>query len=329
MIPTPIRPLAMVLVLAAIVLPGRSDAEPLRIVTYNVHGLPFVVNQLKVHSFPRARMRKIASQLGGFDLALLQEDFAYHRPLTRTFDRARVLRGGGPTFRPGYVVTAPLWLPLLAVFNVGLWPLFNGDGLTTIAVAPDLGVEPLASQRYRRCGDYLVGGNDCFAAKGFLATRVTLRNGAVVDVYNTHLEAGVEWALRSEDQDVRRSQLEELAAAVRRHSAGRAVIVAGDLNSDALRPEAFTAVENFMAVLGLADGRAWAETDARWRRKLDHVLYRDGCGARLGTPLVREERAFRTARSKPLSDHPAVSAAFDVQPFPDAECRGAGAHAPL
>lgn len=299
--------------LATAVPPAR--AEPFRVVSYNVHGISWMLSRLKIPLGPHARMRAIATELQAFDLAVLQEDFAFHGPLTERFPDTHVARGGGPVFRCGYVATAPLWLPFLALLNVGVWPIFNGDGLTIVAPNRALRVERLASERYARCGDYLFAGSDCFAAKGLLAVRVTLPNGAAVDVYDTHLEAGSDRAGDARQAEVRRSQLVHLADAIRRHSEGRAVVVAGDFNADAARPESFAPVHELMTSAGLADSRAWTDVDLeRWRRTVDHILYRDGCGVRLGVPAAGEASGFRTAAGRALSDHPAVTAAFEVEP---------------
>jgi hypothetical protein len=252
-----------------------------------------------------------------FDLAVVQEDFAYHEALTRDVPNDQIFRGSGPVFRWGYVVTAPLWAPLLVAFNAGLWPLFNGDGLTTIAVNDRLDVERLACDRYDRCGDYLLGGSDCFAAKGFLAVRVRLPSGAAVDVYNTHLESGFEVPLRHEDQDVRRSQLAHLARAIEVHSRDHAVVVAGDFNSDAAGSpyRSFDAVQHFIHAVGLTDTEVWRRTRERWTSKLDHILYRSGPSTKVTLRESAEATSFSYGASdRPLSDHPAVWASFEVAP---------------
>jgi endonuclease/exonuclease/phosphatase family metal-dependent hydrolase len=70
-------------------------------------------------------------------------------------------------------------------------------------------------------------GEDRLAAKGVLHARLARSHGAtdVLDVFTTHLQAG------REQGEVRRRQVEELAAFVRRTaSAERPVLVLGDLN---------------------------------------------------------------------------------------------------
>jgi endonuclease/exonuclease/phosphatase family metal-dependent hydrolase len=310
---------------------GSARAESLRLLSYNVHGAPFLANQIGKLSIPSTRIAQICPKLANFDIAMLQEDFAYHDELVGCLKGAHQMRGNTrPVFRWGYIVTAPLWAPLLVVGNKLLWPLFQGDGLTTVGIDSRIATEVLDRGRYDRCGDYLIGGNDCFAAKGFIAVRVTFSDASSVDIYNTHLEAGPEWFLRHKDQDVRRAQLEQLAAAIRTNSPDRAVIVVGDFNSDHRCPAAFEPVEIFGDALGLEDARAWDQIDARWPQ-LDHILYRSGADGetQLSLRSSSEDRSFqygegcdlsgegfetRTSHCKALSDHPAISAEFDLTP---------------
>ena len=95
-------------------------------------------------------------------------------------------------------------------------------------------------------------------------------------------------------------------------SPARAVVVIGDLNTDARSASAFAPVETLMAAAGLRDARGWETLGSPWARRLDHLLYRDGDGTRLGTPVVREDRTFGATDGAPLSDHPAMGATFDV-----------------
>ena len=56
--------------------------------------------------------------------------------------------------------------------------------------------------------------------------RLLLRNGAEIDVYTTHLDAGSSRG----DRQARRNQLKRIRKKIEKKSRGRAVIFAGDLN---------------------------------------------------------------------------------------------------
>jgi endonuclease/exonuclease/phosphatase family metal-dependent hydrolase len=67
---------------------------------------------------------------------------------------------------------------------------------------------------------------DCLTPKGFTFMRLELASGVEVDLYNLHADAGDEEG----DKDARRGDDMQLLAYINAHSAGRAVVIAGDMN---------------------------------------------------------------------------------------------------
>ncbi len=153
-----------------------------------------------------------------------------------------------------------------------------------------------------------MSGNDCWATKGFLFVRLRLESGAEVDVYDTHLEAGDQ----PEDFDVRKKQLAELETFVSARSAGRAVILGGDLNLPFDDPEQRDAVMRFARALGLRDTGARPEVGSPWSKRLDWILSRSAASVTLAVLEAGEDRAF-VRDGAALSDHPALFARFRVR----------------
>lgn len=166
----------------------------LKVITYNIAGLPAILS----HGKPDRNTRQIATRLDAYDLAFLQEDFHYDGALHPGEDfpyRVAPRRHGLLDF---------------------------GDGLSILSRSPLRSVTRVA---WNRCHGVLDGKSDCLTPKGFSLAELTL-GGAVVDVYDLHADAG-----RSPgDASARQAQMEQLVAFMKTRPADRAVIVGGDLN---------------------------------------------------------------------------------------------------
>jgi endonuclease/exonuclease/phosphatase family metal-dependent hydrolase len=288
-----LRPGLWLLILAASALARGAGAEELSVVSYNVHGLPAWI----ARDDPDARIPVIGKLLAPYDVALVQEVWGYQERLAQSAVQATQLQGNGP--RQGFLGSFPY-------LCVGC-----GSGLSVFAALPQQQVLEVAAEPYDLCSDWIVSGNDCWATKGFLFARLRLPSGAELDVYDTHLEAGD----GEDDLAVRVAQLEKLRAFVSERSAGRAVILGGDLNLgfDAARPRAV--VDRFAAALGLHDAGARPGSLERWKHRIDWILYRDGAGVALAVLSAGEAESFMAAGA-PLSDHPAVFAHFGITRTP-------------
>ena len=322
---------ASIIVVVGTILPWRpvagKDLLPrnIRVLSYNVHGAawlpsvvgyaPAVVGMAKAPHQPLqpdARMARIAGKLPNHDLILLQEDFQYasrlERHLARVIGRQpSPLRGNGPVFRWGYIPAFPFWGACMLTLLCGVPPM-TGAGLTMYALDRELAIEPLQSAPYRDCAGYLLGGNDCLAAKGFLGISVRLSDRHVIHVYTTHLDASP----GKRNAAVRDTQLAELAQAIEGQSSGEAVIVTGDFNIHREKSDELPhPIQRFASQLQLTDSGAAGEPSAKWPENLDYILYRCGGGLSLTVEDKGEALDFWT-RGRPLSDHPAVFALFEV-----------------
>ena len=195
------------------------------------------------------------------------------------------------------------WFSLLSTFCGSC-----GSGLTA-AVDPRFKAELLDRKGYGSCSGWVGGANDCWATKGYLATRLRLTNGTSIDIYDLHLDAGD----GQEDHEVRSSQLEVLRAEISRMSDTHAVIVAGDFNLDPRTPRDRILLDRFAGPLQLVHSDASGSV-TKWTEQIDHILYRSSQDTKLQLLSSGEAKEFIAPASTPLSDHPAVFARFEAQP---------------
>jgi hypothetical protein len=247
------------------------------LLTYNVAGLPEGISR----SRPLTNLPLIAERLGRYDIALVQEDFAYPELLRRGSSLGHAspafVRGGRMDF---------------------------GDGLSQFARLPFEGFRRVP---WRSCNGIIDSYFDCLTAKGFTSARQTLADGVSVHVFNLHMDAG-----RSEaDRAARAGQVEQLILALLSVPPSDAIIVAGDTN---LWGQDSPLLERLLSTTGLKDACATLECSEPWR--VDRVLYRGGTALNLSPSRWRIAREFVDAQGQPLSDHPAVAVTFAWQRKP-------------
>ncbi|CAG0992198.1 Sphingomyelinase [Myxococcaceae bacterium] len=285
-------PRSMVALLAAFavgVSASRGAAEEFAVVSYNIHGLPSWI----ARDDPAKRMPEIGGLLSRYDVALVQEEWAWSDALSEHSNFA--LRVAGNPARSS-------WLEWLSIF---CGPC--GSGLALLAaLEPDRLVASDAIA-YELCADWITSANDCFATKGFVFARLRLRSGVEIDFVNTHLEAGD----GEPDLRVRERQLERLERFLVERSAGRSLVVGGDLNLDFDDPPEREVVERFRRALDLRDSGARPGRDGRWRKRIDYLLFRSA-DPELSLVAAGEDRAFER-EGVALSDHPAVFARLRVE----------------
>lgn len=257
----------------ALAQPGRSPAVSgsFRLLTYNVAGLP----KGATNNDALANLPIIGRLLNRYDIALVQEDFAYPEELRRDI-------------RHPYVSAA---------FVRGN-RLHFGDGLSAFARLP---FGEYVRETWRACHGTIDSFFDCLTPKGFARARQVLGTGVTVDVYNLHMDAGYS----AHDRAARALQLDQLADAILRDSAGRAVIVAGDTNISNSEREL---LEKFERRTGLTDLCRRLPCPGPWR--IDRVLFRGGDRVELFARSWRLDSAFVDRSRRPLSDHPALAVQF-------------------
>lgn len=286
-----VRPAAV----AAAPVPADSGPVALSVLTYNVHGL----KARYAKDDPERRLPEIGRLLNRYDVALLQEDFAYHDRIAATADHAIQRRGNRQDRNP--------IVDLLARIACGAC----GSGLSTFVGLEGAALVGERREAYEAYHGWFDSRYDAWVTKGFLVLRLRLPNGAVVDVYDTHLDAGKK-PRRVKDRQTRGAQLEQLREAMERFSGGRAVVLGGDFNWRIDRPRPL--LTEFAAAVGLRE--VGAEMVEPWRPRSDYIFYRSGDGVEIELRASGEATEFVDASGGKLSDHPAVFARFEVRKLP-------------
>jgi endonuclease/exonuclease/phosphatase family metal-dependent hydrolase len=265
----------VLLALSASLACARLEAAPpgrLRVLTYNVHGLPSIVTG----DDTLARQRAIRPLLEPFDVVGLQEDF---------MDDGHAL------------LTDEATHPARARFADILEGRVYGAGL---AVLSRFRLASVETELYGTFHGLLDAGSDGMASKGFQMARLELAPGVELDVYDSHLDAG-----RSEgDETARAAQVEQLVASMRGRSADRAVLFLGDTNLGGRSARDQATLTSWLQRTGLTC--ACQKTPCCGR--IDRILVRGGAGVELKVEAWGVAPGFTDAQGAPLSDHEPLEA---------------------
>lgn len=244
--------------------------------TYNVHGLPPQITG----DDTAGRLVQIGPLINAFDVVGLQEDFVdeNHQSLADASDHESAERFGEP-----------------------LEDRFYGSGLSVFARYP---VMDYYEEYYERCNGVADSASDCLASKGFQVVTLQLTDGAEVDLYNSHLEAGGD----DVDDEIRQEHVDALVASMTGRSAGRAVIFTGDTNLHGDEAMDAPVIAGWLEDAGLTDACESVGCDEP--HHIDRVFYRSDGGVELGVDSWTVEDAFYDDEGVPLSDHPAISTGF-------------------
>lgn len=283
-----------------------SESGEITLLSYNVAGLPAEISTVT----PKEHIPLISPLLNDYDIVATQEDFDWWGGFAGSLDfvnyHTRLQAEATHEFRteahPG---PAAVGLDL----SDRMEPLV-GDGLSVLSRLP---LANTVRVPWTDCFGGLDtsdgGAADCASMKGFLVTEVTLADGGVVHLYNLHAEAGGS----ARDQELQVANYDQLLAYITDHSAGAAVIVAGDTNlhTNSDHPDASGSADTyiwnaFLAEAGLTD--ACTATDCPDDEAIDKVAVRSGDGIDLEVvahAFVPER--FRDAAGADLSDHPPLA----------------------
>jgi endonuclease/exonuclease/phosphatase family metal-dependent hydrolase len=241
------------------------------LVTYNVAGLPEGISR----SRPRTNLPRIGELLNGFDIALVQEDFAYPLELRRMIRHRHAS----------------------AAFERGA-RLDFGDGLSLFSRLP---FTDFRRQPWSSCNGIIDSFFDCLTPKGYTLAHQELAPDVFVHIYNLHMDAGGSM----DDRSAREQQVEQLIAAIAGESPGRAVIVGGDTN---LFGQDHPLLRRLLRETGLSD--ACTTTRCPEPGRVDRVLYRGSAELELTPRRWRIASEFVDQARRPLSDHLAVAVEF-------------------
>jgi len=258
---------------------GRSLEGTLSVLTYNIAGLPKGISK----SNPEEYIPQISPLLNGYDLVLVQEDFAYHAELVAEADHPCQSIPFAETHGEETV----------------------GDGLNRLAVHP---FGPLARIPWPGCNGLLECSSDCLATKGFSVARHDLAPGLRLDVYNLHNEAGH----CPEDFPIREESMSLLLETIAERSTGVPVLVGGDFNLHADDP---VDLEQLMRLVDVEF------VDSCWAvecqdERIDRVFLRDGGGIALVPQSWEVPTQFVDEEGRDLSDHQPVAILVEFAPHP-------------
>jgi hypothetical protein len=248
--------------------PPITEGE-LTLLAYNVAGLPDGVSQ----SMPIEYTPQISPLLNLYDLALVQEDFAYHDLLVAEADH--------PYQSDPHPISNPRELEF-------------GDGLNEFSQFP---FGPLDRVTWAECNGTIDSGSDCLTIKGFFAATHTLSEGILVDVYNLHMDAGGSPG----DVAARDVQVAQLVAHIDANAGDRPIIVAGDTNMDEEDEASFQALLDGAGLIDIC--RA---LDCGEEYRIDRVLVRSSASIELTPVAWAVDDRFVDPDGNQLSDHEPV-----------------------
>ncbi len=270
-----------------------AESGTLRLIAYNVSGIPLVGGfQGSSFTTTRDRAEKIGALLNGTDADLIgtEEDFNGHRYLAAQMHNYPYRTGtsGG---------------------------LAQGQGLNLFSVHPIYNV-----RRVRWNMEYgtLSGSMDALSNKGFVYCLAEIAPGLYIHVINVHMDAGYELLSAL----ARANNFRQLAAFINENlNDGRALIVQGDFNFKFKRGLRDDMVGNLLTPAGLTD--VWAElynngitdpSDPAYNHdaagdELDRVLYRSGEDLTL-TPVSRTVPQLTGENGERYTDHDPLQTEF-------------------
>ena len=150
--------------------PIATQGGEISILSLNVAGLPdFLTDQ----DNPKDRLGAISIKANNYVFVGYQEDFYYHWYLDQMATAPEIVRGSIPT--------------KLSI----VWSWLSSSGLTTTSRWHQI---DYSFHPYSTCHGYLGNSNDCWVPKGVLCSRYQSGRGIIVDVCNTHLDAG--WSIK-------------------------------------------------------------------------------------------------------------------------------------
>lgn len=199
-----------------------QDSGTFNTLTFNVAGLPAVLNGNDVPGDKTANTARIGQLFTRYNISLIhvQEDFNYHATLYENDKHPfRTPTSGG--------------VPI-------------GSGLNTLSNYEFAAFERV---KWNDCSN--TDSADCLTPKGFTFMRVKLAAGVWIDAYNLHADAGTTTA----DNTARASNLRQVSDYIKSRSIGNAVLVFGDSNSRYTRKDDIPFV--FKDENGMTD--AWVE----------------------------------------------------------------------
>jgi len=254
-----------------------------RILSYNVHGLPPGIAK-KEYGNPYERLEKIGPLSKPFGIIGMQEVFDEKGFNSVTAAKTHTNNVHFDELKKDRTV------------NSGLLMLTN------------LKVLEKKTVHYEKCYGFIDGAGDCFASKGLQFFRLELGKGLVVDVYNSHLEAGG----GDKDKEARASHVEVIKKSMQAWSKGTAMLFFADLNLHEFkkdRPDDAKLIQSILKTAGLKDSCEAVNCSDKGR--IDRIFFRSGGGVTLNITKWQMDPIFKDKDGKDLSDHKPIAATLE------------------
>ena len=262
-----------------------ADTDTLRLIAYNVSGIPLVGDfQGTVFTTTRGRAQKIGRMLNGtgVDFIGTEEDFNANK----------------------YLAAEMTDYPYHSFSSGGL---AQGQGLNVFSSHPLYNIQRV---KWDKEFGYLSGSMDAISNKGFIYCLMEWKEGVYIHVINLHMDAGYDpLSIRARIDNFR-----QLAAFINDNlNDGRALIVQGDFNYKFKRRLSDDIYNNLLVPTGLKD--VWAEVynngiydfnDPNFLEDdgddLDRILYRSGTDLTL-EPVSKTVPPLTGENGEQYSDH--------------------------
>ena len=257
-------------------------AVELSVLSYNIHALSPILAGDK----PKQRIVSILEKSKDFDLIFFQENWIFsEEDLANRLESHTILRSKKSKFKP----------PIRGLLNK------NGSGLS-FAIGDTIPTLNSSEVSFDDCSGCIGKGSDCMATKGFYHVSIEL-SGGVIDLYNTHLDAGG----AKSDFQAREKQLKKITDYIELNSLDNLIILAGDMNINLLKESEAHMMDYLTERLGFKMVQ-WYDDSLNYSLALDYILYRasDVLDISLISGGVDESLLG-------LSDHPPIKALFDIR----------------
>jgi len=272
--------LPLIVMLSACAAESELSDVTVSILSYNVAGLPAGISS----SEPDVNTPIISPLLNDYDIVLVQEDFIYHRDLSRDAEHtfhSEEKELGEKLVNDGLNRFSQYAFGELTRFP---WPSCYGDAL----------------------GGTVTGAGDCLAEKGFSSALTDLGLGSDIPIVNLHTEAGD----GPEDRAARTEGVRFMIDYLAEQYPNEAMIVAGDFNLHGDQEADIVNLNRLKDELNIVDACEVLECGDD---RIDRVFFRSGPNIEIEALTWEIPDHFIDGNGTPLSDHDPIHVRFNIK----------------
>ena len=221
-----------------------SNQNIIKVINYNIYGLPPILTKDKNSDRIKFIFENTSKK---YDLILFQENWIYQNLLEDYFYNHAIVIGNKTKF--------------IKKNNPK-----RSSGLNIIA-NQNIIIQKYNEYLFDVCNGWLSNGNDCFASKGFIYSKLEV-SGSAFNLFLTHLDAGYS----KNDIKARKQQIQNLEEEINKIDINEPIVICGDFNINYYTNGDI--IDNFMIRNNLQILRWDKKTDVS--KMIDFVLLRDG-----------------------------------------------------